>query len=183
MFPNLVLLFFPVSRGSVLLQVLGLPYPAAIRYHRWLGGWVLVRTQSRASAQNLLISQLLLLLLLLQLLLLLPLLLLLLPLLSWTITALGAETLCPMLFVFTSVTSCLCCQGPTGLQCASLATHFVRTLLSLRARSSRLSMAPPTGYLGPCAMAPPAGLRAPGRLGVPRQTMQWAASRSSQAWC
>jgi hypothetical protein len=30
--PNLVLLFYPVSRGSVVLQVLGISYPAAIRY-------------------------------------------------------------------------------------------------------------------------------------------------------
>eukprot|EP00775_Hariotina_reticulata_P001549 gene1549-1888_t len=35
--PNLVLLFYPVSRGSVVLQALGISYPAAIRYHRWLG--------------------------------------------------------------------------------------------------------------------------------------------------
>jgi hypothetical protein len=30
--PNLVLLFYPVSRGSVVLQVLGLSYPAGIRW-------------------------------------------------------------------------------------------------------------------------------------------------------
>lgn len=37
LFPNLVLLFYPVARGSVLLQASGLSYPEAIRYHRWLG--------------------------------------------------------------------------------------------------------------------------------------------------
>lgn len=30
--PNLVALFFPVARGSVILQAMGLSYPAAIRY-------------------------------------------------------------------------------------------------------------------------------------------------------
>ncbi|KAF6254932.1 hypothetical protein COO60DRAFT_273403 [Scenedesmus sp. NREL 46B-D3] len=35
--PNLVLLFYPITRGSVVLQALRLPYPEAIRYHRWLG--------------------------------------------------------------------------------------------------------------------------------------------------
>jgi hypothetical protein len=29
--PNLVLLFYPITRGSVVLQVLRLPYPEAIR--------------------------------------------------------------------------------------------------------------------------------------------------------
>jgi hypothetical protein len=43
LFPNLVLLFYPVSRGSILLQAAGLSYPSAIRYHRWLGHWVMVR--------------------------------------------------------------------------------------------------------------------------------------------
>lgn len=47
MFPNLVLLFYPVSRGSTLLQVSGVTYPAAIRYHRWLGNWIMVRNRVR----------------------------------------------------------------------------------------------------------------------------------------
>jgi hypothetical protein len=29
--PNLMLLFYPITRGSVVLQVLRLPYPEAIR--------------------------------------------------------------------------------------------------------------------------------------------------------
>jgi hypothetical protein len=42
LFPNLLLLFYPVSRGSALLQAAGLSYPEAIRYHRWLGHWTMV---------------------------------------------------------------------------------------------------------------------------------------------
>lgn len=37
------MLFYPVTRGSPLLQALGVSYPAAIRYHRWLGHWTMVR--------------------------------------------------------------------------------------------------------------------------------------------
>uniref|UniRef100_A0A383W8R5 Ferric oxidoreductase domain-containing protein n=1 Tax=Tetradesmus obliquus TaxID=3088 RepID=A0A383W8R5_TETOB len=42
--PNLVLLLYPITRGSVMLQALRLPYPEAIRYHRWVGHhtWLLV---------------------------------------------------------------------------------------------------------------------------------------------
>jgi hypothetical protein len=31
-------------RGSVISNVLGLSYPEGIRYHRWLGQWVLLLT-------------------------------------------------------------------------------------------------------------------------------------------
>ncbi|GBF96993.1 hypothetical protein Rsub_09790 [Raphidocelis subcapitata] len=37
LYPNLVLLLVPAARGSVLLQAAGISYPAAVRYHRWLG--------------------------------------------------------------------------------------------------------------------------------------------------
>eukprot|EP00879_Flechtneria_rotunda_P005830 GHRR01006134.1.p1 GENE.GHRR01006134.1~~GHRR01006134.1.p1 ORF type:complete len:902 (+),score=349.32 GHRR01006134.1:184-2889(+) len=42
LFPNFVLLFYPVTRGSVVLQASGISYPDAIRYHRWLGHAVMV---------------------------------------------------------------------------------------------------------------------------------------------
>lgn len=42
LFPNLVLLFYPIARGSILLQAAGLSYPQGIKYHRWLGHWVMV---------------------------------------------------------------------------------------------------------------------------------------------
>jgi hypothetical protein len=32
LFPNLVMLFYPVTRGSVLLQASGMSYPDAIRW-------------------------------------------------------------------------------------------------------------------------------------------------------
>lgn len=32
LYPNLAVLFYPVSRGSVVLQAMNIPYPAAIRY-------------------------------------------------------------------------------------------------------------------------------------------------------
>jgi hypothetical protein len=32
LFPNLVMLFYPVTRGSVVLQASGISYPDAIRY-------------------------------------------------------------------------------------------------------------------------------------------------------
>ncbi len=37
LFPNFILLFYPVARGSVLLQATGLSWPEGIRYHRWVG--------------------------------------------------------------------------------------------------------------------------------------------------
>lgn len=40
--PSIMLLLFPVSRGSVLNQALGLTYNEAIRFHRLLGQWVLL---------------------------------------------------------------------------------------------------------------------------------------------
>lgn len=33
----LSLLCFPVSRGSPLLRMVGVPFQCAVRYHRWLG--------------------------------------------------------------------------------------------------------------------------------------------------
>ena len=47
--PNLALLFFPVARGSPLLQAAGISYPAAVRAHRWLGHL----TMAIASAHSL----------------------------------------------------------------------------------------------------------------------------------
>ncbi|GBF98331.1 ferric reductase [Raphidocelis subcapitata] len=41
LYPNLLLLFYPISRGSALLQALGVSYPSAVRYHRWLGHYVM----------------------------------------------------------------------------------------------------------------------------------------------
>jgi hypothetical protein len=48
LFPNLALLFFPVARGSPLLSAVGLSYPSAVRFHRWLGHW----TMALASAHS-----------------------------------------------------------------------------------------------------------------------------------
>ncbi|WIA44569.1 hypothetical protein OEZ86_007294 [Tetradesmus obliquus] len=42
LFPNLLMLFYPVTRGSVVLAASGISYPDAIRYHRWLGHAVMV---------------------------------------------------------------------------------------------------------------------------------------------
>lgn len=46
LFPNLAVLFYPVSRGSALLQAAGVPYAAAIRHHRFLGHWVMILSTS-----------------------------------------------------------------------------------------------------------------------------------------
>lgn len=42
LFPNLAVLFFPISRGSVLLQVSRISFPVAIKYHRWLGHFAML---------------------------------------------------------------------------------------------------------------------------------------------
>lgn len=38
------LLFFPVARGSPLLRLVHVPFEKAVRYHRWLGYWMLFFT-------------------------------------------------------------------------------------------------------------------------------------------
>lgn len=50
--PNVALLLIPISRGSPLLGAVGVPYPAAIRFHRELGAWALVGGRCHAGART-----------------------------------------------------------------------------------------------------------------------------------